>query len=132
MLRCYAIFQQHAWTGHWRKRNQCEAEGFRRITYFMDRPDILAVYTVTVVGDTDLPMLLSNGNPVDKGQTDDGKHFVTWHDPHPKPSYLFALVAGDFDLLSDTYTTMSGKEVALELYVDKGKKSPRPFCPRFT
>ena len=107
---------------------QCEAEGFRRITYFMDRPDILAVYTVTVVGDTDLPMLLSNGNPVDKGQTDDGKHFVTWHDPHPKPSYLFALVAGDFDLLSDTYTTMSGKEVALELYVDKGKKAQGHFA----
>lgn len=107
---------------------QCEAEGFRRITFFLDRPDVLSVYTVTVVGDEKYPMLLSNGNPVDKGQLSDGKHFVKWHDPHPKPCYLFALVAGDFDLLTDSYTTMSGKEVALELYVDKGKKHQGTFA----
>jgi len=107
---------------------QCEAEGFRRITYFMDRPDVLSVYTVTVVAQNSIPMLLSNGNPIDKGATDNGQHFVTWHDPHPKPCYLFALVAGDFDLLSDTYKTKSGKDVALELYVDKGKASQGYFA----
>ncbi|WP_394220268.1 aminopeptidase N [Alteromonas gracilis] len=107
---------------------QCEAEGFRRITYFMDRPDVLSVYTVTVVADKSIPMLLANGNPVDKGDIDAKMHFVKWHDPHPKPCYLFALVAGDFDLLTDTYTTTSGKEVALELYVDKGKKSQGIFA----
>ena len=107
---------------------QCEAEGFRRITFFMDRPDVLSVYTVTVVGDTSFPMLLSNGNPIDKGQLTNGQHFVKWHDPHPKPCYLFALVAGDFDMLSDTFTTASGKEVALELYVDKGKQGQGTFA----
>lgn len=107
---------------------QCEAEGFRRITYFMDRPDVLSVYTVTVVADESVPMLLSNGNPVDKGKLEQGQHFVTWHDPHPKPCYLFALVAGDFDLLTDSYITASGKRVALELYVDKGKTSQGHFA----
>ena len=107
---------------------QCEAEGFRRITYFMDRPDVLSVYTVTVVADKSVPMLLANGNPVDKGEVDENAHFVKWHDPHPKPCYLFALVAGDFDLLTDSCTTTSGKEVALELYVDKGKKSQGIFA----
>ena len=107
---------------------QCEAEGFRRITFFMDRPDVLSVYTVTVVGDASFPMLLSNGNPIDKGHLSNGQHFVKWHDPHPKPCYLFALVAGDFDMLSDTFTTASGKEVALELYVDKGKQSQGTFA----
>ena len=107
---------------------QCEAEGFRRITYFMDRPDVLSVYTVTVVADKSVPMLLANGNPVDRGEVDENTHFVKWHDPHPKPCYLFALVAGDFDLLTDSYTTTSGKDVALELYVDKGKKSQGVFA----
>ncbi|MEW9796884.1 aminopeptidase N [Alteromonas sp. CYL-A6] len=108
---------------------QCEAEGFRRITYFPDRPDVLSVYRVTVHGDNaTLPTLLSNGNPVDKGHSDDGTHWVTWHDPHPKPCYLFALVAGSFDLLTDTYTTVSGRDVALELYVDKGKKARGQFA----
>jgi aminopeptidase N len=107
---------------------QCEAEGFRRITFFMDRPDVLSVYTVTVVGDKSIPMLLSNGNPVEKGELPDNQHFVKWHDPHPKPCYLFALVAGDFDLLCDTFTTKSGKDVALELYVDKGKKAQGDFA----
>ena len=107
---------------------QCEAEGFRRITFFPDRPDVLSVYTVTIIGEQHLPMLLSNGNPVERGKNADGTHFVTWHDPHPKPCYLFALVAGDFDVLTDTFTTCSGKEVALELYVEKGKKSQGTFA----
>lgn len=108
---------------------QCEAEGFRRITYFLDRPDVLSVYTVTVHGDkAQFPTLLSNGNPIDKGENADGSHWITWHDPHPKPCYLFALVAGDFDLLEDTYTTASGRDVALELYVDKGKKGRGEFA----
>ncbi|MCC2615669.1 aminopeptidase N [Aestuariibacter halophilus] len=102
---------------------QCEAEGFRKITYFLDRPDIMAEYRVTVRGNKSAyPYLLSNGNVVAKGELDDGRHFVTWHDPFPKPCYLFALVAGDFDLLSDNFVTASGREVALELYVDKGKR----------
>ena len=75
---------------------QCEAEGFRRITYFLDRPDVMAVYTVTLRADkAQYPVLLSNGNLVEQGALDDGRHFAKWHDPFPKPSYLFALVAGD-------------------------------------
>ena len=82
---------------------------------------MLSVYTVTVIGDSRFPMLLSNGNPIDKGENADGTHYVTWHDPHPKPCYLFALVAGDFDLLCDTFITASGKQVALELFSNQGK-----------
>ncbi|MGJ8693889.1 MAG: aminopeptidase N [Thalassotalea sp.] len=100
---------------------QCEAEGFRRITYYLDRPDVLAVFTTKIIADKALfPFLLSNGNKVDSGSVNEKLHFVTWHDPHPKPCYLFALVAGDFDLLADNFTTSSGKEVALEIFVDKG------------
>lgn len=100
---------------------QCEAEGFRRITYYLDRPDVLAVFTTTVRADAkDYPYLLSNGNLQSKGQLENGEHFATWHDPHPKPAYLFALVAGDFDRLTDQYTTIEGREVLLELFVDKG------------
>ncbi|WP_341504090.1 aminopeptidase N [Gallaecimonas sp. GXIMD4217] len=101
---------------------QCEAEGFRRITYFLDRPDVMAVYTTKVIADKACyPQLLANGNAIERGELDDGRHFVTWQDPHPKPCYLFALVAGDFDLLKDDYTTASGRQVALEIYVDKGR-----------
>lgn len=101
---------------------QCEAEGFRKITYFLDRPDVLSTYTVSIYADKSAyPYLLSNGNKIDSGELEDGKHWVKWHDPHKKPSYLFALVAGDFDLLEDQYTTSEGRQVALELYVDKGK-----------
>lgn len=108
---------------------QCEAEGFRRITYFLDRPDVLATYDVTVQGDkASCPTLLSNGNPVDAGENEDGTHWVSWQDPHPKPCYLFALVAGEFDLLKDSYTTTSGRNVKLELYVDKGKQSQGDFA----
>ncbi|WP_026374880.1 aminopeptidase N [Aestuariibacter salexigens] len=100
---------------------QCEAEGFRKITYYPDRPDVMSEYTVTIIADKSLPHLLSNGNKIDEGMTEDGKHFVTWHDPFKKPSYLFALVAGDFDVLTDTYTTGSGRNVDIALFVDKGK-----------
>ena len=87
---------------------QCEPEGFRRITYFPDRPDVLARYTVTMRADRSaFPVLLSNGNLVAQGALPDGRHFAKWHDPFPKPSYLFALVAGDLAALEDTFTTMS-------------------------
>ncbi|GHF93037.1 aminopeptidase N [Thalassotalea marina] len=100
---------------------QCEAEGFRRITYYLDRPDVMATFTTKVIADkSQYPFLLSNGNKIDSGDLEQGKHFVTWHDPFPKPSYLFALVAGDFDLVSDVFTTCSGRQVDLEIYVDKG------------
>ena len=96
---------------------QCEPEGFRRITYFPDRPDVLARYTVTIRADrARYPVLLSNGNRVAEGALDGGRHFATWHDPFPKPSYLFALVAGDLGALQDTFTTMSGRRIALRIY----------------
>jgi aminopeptidase N len=102
---------------------QCEAEGFRRITYFLDRPDILSVYTVRIEARTeDAPLLLSNGNKIEAGRLDNGWHYAVWHDPFPKPSYLFALVAGNLGVVRDTFTTMSGREVALEIYVEHGKE----------
>ncbi len=98
---------------------QCEAEGFRRITYYMDRPDVMAVFTVSIVGDKQQwPIMLSNGNMEEQGQFDDGRHWTRWHDPHPKPSYLFALVAGDLYRQKDSFTTMSDREVSLQIYVD--------------
>jgi len=103
---------------------QCEAEGFRKITYFLDRPDVLSIYTVTVIADkAAFPHVLSNGNLLEEYDLSDEKKVVKWHDPFKKPCYLFALVAGDFDKLSDSFTTMSGRKVQLELFVDKGKKS---------
>ncbi len=100
---------------------QCEAEGFRRISYYLDRPDVMATFTTKVIADKTLyPYLLSNGNKIAEGQLANNQHYVTWHDPFPKPCYLFALVAGDFDLLEDTFTTSSNREVALEIFVDKG------------
>ena len=100
---------------------QCEAEGFRRISYYLDRPDVMATFTTKVIADKSLyPYLLSNGNKVASGDLANNQHFVTWHDPFPKPCYLFALVAGDFDLLEDKFTTASKREVALEIFVDKG------------
>lgn len=108
---------------------QCEAEGFRRITYYLDRPDVLATFTTTVRADKQAyPYLLSNGNKVDSGELDGGRHFVTWHDPYPKPCYLFALVAGDFDLLEDTFVTAEGRHVDLQLFVDKGNLSRASFA----
>ncbi|HHF3067595.1 TPA: aminopeptidase N [Vibrio diabolicus] len=100
---------------------QCEAEGFRRITYYLDRPDVLAKYTTKVIADKSAyPYLLSNGNRIAEGDAENGRHWVQWQDPHPKPAYLFALVAGDFDVLRDKYITMSGRSVDLEIFVDKG------------
>ncbi len=100
---------------------QCEAEGFRRISYYLDRPDVMATFTTKVIADKTLyPYLLSNGNKIAEGQLANNQHYVTWHDPFPKPCYLFALVAGDFELLKDTFTTSSNREVALEIFVDKG------------
>ncbi len=98
---------------------QCEAEGFRRITYYPDRPDVMAVFTVSIVADKVLwPIMLSNGNLDGQGQFDDGRHWVRWHDPHPKPSYLFALVAGDLYCQQDSFVTASGRQVQLEIFVD--------------
>lgn len=100
---------------------QCEAEGFRRITYYLDRPDVLARFTTRITADkARYPYLLSNGNRVAAGDLLDGRHWVSWQDPFPKPCYLFALVAGDFDVLRDEFVTLSQRRVALELFVDKG------------
>ncbi|MHB8121923.1 MAG: aminopeptidase N [Desulfuromonadaceae bacterium] len=97
---------------------QCEAEGFRAITYYLDRPDVLTLFTTTIVADsTSYPVLLSNGNLQASGELPDGRHFATWHDPFRKPSYLFALVAGDLVCIADSFTTCSGREVALQIYV---------------
>ncbi|WJR67607.1 aminopeptidase N [Neorhizobium sp. CSC1952] len=102
---------------------QCEAEGFRRITYFPDRPDVLAPYTITIIADKAAnPVMLSNGNFLGGGNYDEGRHFAAWFDPHPKPAYLFALVAGDLGVVEDTFTTMSGREVKLKIYVEHGKE----------
>jgi len=98
---------------------QCEAQGFRRITYFPDRPDVMARYTTTIVADAEAcPVLLSNGNPVESGTLEGGRHFAVWQDPYPKPSYLFALVAGRLDCREATHRTPSGREVTLRVYVE--------------
>lgn len=100
---------------------QCEAEGFRHITYYLDRPDVLACFTTRITADKGrYPFLLSNGNRIGEGELGDGRHWVQWQDPFPKPCYLFALVAGDFDVLRDSFITGSGRKVALELFVDRG------------
>ncbi|MBD8576908.1 aminopeptidase N [Pseudomonas syringae] len=98
---------------------QCEAEGFRKITYYLDRPDVMSSFTTTVSGDKQkYPILLSNGNPIASGQEDDGRHWATWEDPFKKPAYLFALVAGDLWCIEDTFTTRSAREVTLRIYVE--------------
>lgn len=98
---------------------QCEAQGFRRITYFPDRPDVMSRYRVRLVADRQtFPVLLCNGNPVEQGELDDGRHYVVWEDPSLKPCYLFALVAGDLKHIEDSFTTMSGREVQLRLYTE--------------
>ncbi len=100
---------------------QCEAEGFRRITFFPDRPDVLSTYSVRMEGSkTQFPVLLSNGNMVESGEGASGTHWAEWQDPWPKPSYLFALVAGDLVANSDSFTTASGRKVALNIYVRDG------------
>ncbi len=108
---------------------QCEAEGFRRITYFPDRPDVLSIYTVQIEADRKAcPVLLSNGNHVKSGELADGRHFVVWHDPHPKPSYLFAIVGGNLDVYRDKFKTASGRAVDLNIYVETGKAAMAAFA----
>lgn len=102
---------------------QCEAEGFRRITYFPDRPDVMATYRVTVIAPkATCPVLLSNGNLVEERDLDDGRHVAVWDDPFPKPSYLFALVAGDLAKVEDSFVTMSGRKVDLRIFVEHGNE----------
>ncbi|MDE2488626.1 MAG: aminopeptidase N [Alphaproteobacteria bacterium] len=99
---------------------QCEAEGFRKITYWPDRPDVLSRFTVRIEADAAYPHLLSNGNLTEKGELPGGRHYAVWNDPFPKPCYLFALVAGELDVLEDKLTTMSGRSVELRIFVDPG------------
>jgi aminopeptidase N len=99
---------------------QCEAEGFRKITYFLDRPDVMTLFTTTLVGDKDrYPVLLSNGNKVAQGELPDNRHWVTWEDPFNKPCYLFALVAGQLECIEDRFTTQSGRDIDLQIFVEK-------------
>ncbi|MDB2391110.1 aminopeptidase N [Alphaproteobacteria bacterium] len=99
---------------------QCEPEGFRRIGFYPDRPDVMTTFTVRIEADVAYPQLLSNGNLVETGAASKGRHFAIWHDPHPKPSYLFACVVGDLECAKDSFTTASGREVDLHIYVEKG------------
>src|SRR5262245_44039676 len=108
---------------------QCEAEGFRRITYFPDRPDVMTIYTTRIEADKqETPVLLSNGNLIESGVMPGGRHFAVWHDPHPKPSYLFALVGGDLACVEDQFLTMSGRNVALRIYVEHGKEDRTAYA----
>jgi len=100
---------------------QCEAEGFRAITYYLDRPDVLARFAVRIEANkAAYPTLLANGNLTEHGDMEDGRHFAVWVDPHPKPAYLFALCAGKYESIHDNFTTMSGRKVELGIYVDPG------------
>jgi aminopeptidase N len=109
---------------------QCEAEGFRRITYFLDRPDVLSVYTTRIEGDRESePVLLGNGNPVAAGAVEGtNRHYAVWHDPHPKPSYLFAVVGGNLGKVETRFTTMSGRAVDLAVYVEPGKEERADYA----
>jgi aminopeptidase N len=108
---------------------QCEPEGFRRITWFLDRPDNLSVFTVRIEGAKEqYPVLLSNGNRMEAGDLVGGRHFAVWHDPFPKPSYLFALVAGDLGRVHDRFITMSGREIALAIYVEHGNEAKARYA----
>ena len=108
---------------------QCEPHGFRCITYYLDRPDVMAKFKTKITANKEkYPQLLSNGNLIEKGDTGNGEHFAIWEDPHPKPSYLFALVAGDLEMVKSTFTTMHGNEVALKVYVEIGNKSQAEFA----
>ncbi len=104
---------------------QCEAQGFRRMTYFLDRPDVLSVYSVRLEAETEIaPILLANGNPIERGTLQRGKrHYAIWRDPHPKPCYLFAVVAGNLSPVTSRFTTMSGRKVDLNIYVEHGKEA---------
>jgi len=108
---------------------QCEAEGFRRITYFLDRPDVLSTYRVRIeASKEEAPVLLANGNPVEAGELSGGRHYAIWDDPWPKPSYLFALVGGDLGVVKDSFTTMSGRKVDLAIYVEHGKEERATYA----
>lgn len=108
---------------------QCEAEGFRRITYFLDRPDIMSVYTTRLVAKkSGAPILLGNGNRVEEGDLEDGWHYAVWHDPHPKPSYLFALVGGRLGKVGGHFITQSGRKVDLGIYVEVGKENRAAYA----
>ncbi|MDP7399574.1 MAG: aminopeptidase N, partial [Lentisphaeria bacterium] len=103
---------------------QNEPEGFRHITYFPDRSDVMGVYTTSIEADREqYPVLLANGNEVERRALDNGRHMVKWHDPFAKPCYLFALVAGDLGKVEDSFTTRSGREIAIRFFVDKGNES---------
>ncbi len=103
--------------------SQCEAEGFRKITYFLDRPDVMARFTTKVIGDgTKYPVMLSNGNLIESGHLNDGQQYNLWVDPYPKPAYLFALVAGDLAVVEDNFVTQSGRQVKLQIFVEKGNE----------
>lgn len=127
MTRVRILPDQNTWlSGLFRSADgyftQCEAQGFRRITWFPDRPDVMARYTVTLhANKAELPVLLSNGNPVASGDEEGGRHWAKWHDPFLKPSYLFALVAARLDVLRDSFVTASGRKVQLAIYVERGK-----------
>jgi aminopeptidase N len=109
---------------------QCEAEGFRRITYFLDRPDVLSVYTTRIEADADeAPVLLGNGNPVAAGRIEGtNRHFAVWEDPHPKPAYLFAIVGGRLDRVAEPYRTANGRDVEIAVYVEPGKADRAAFA----
>ncbi|BCJ90304.1 aminopeptidase N [Terrihabitans soli] len=108
---------------------QCEAEGFRRITYFIDRPDVLSTYRVRIeAGRKEAPVLLSNGNPVEAGLLPNGRHYAVWDDPWPKPCYLFALVGGDLGVVRDSFVTVSGRHVGLAIYVEHGKEDRASYA----
>lgn len=108
---------------------QCEAEGFRRITYFLDRPDIMSMYTTKIIADKKkFPILLSNGNCLEEGELSEGRHWALWEDPFAKPCYLFAMVAGDLGMIQDSFTTMSNRKIDLRIYCDKGNESKCAFA----
>jgi aminopeptidase N len=108
---------------------QCEPEGFRHITWFLDRPDNLSVFTVRIEADkAQYPVLLSNGNKLDGGKLEGGRHFAVWHDPFPKPSYLFALVAGDLGSIQDRFVTMSGRSIELAIFVEHGNETRATYA----
>ena len=99
---------------------QCEAEGFRKITYYLDRPDVMSEFTTTIIADqTTYPILLANGNLIEQGEQGDGRHWAKWHDPFKKPAYLFAMVAGDLSVVEDSFITCSGREIALKIFVEE-------------
>jgi len=108
---------------------QCESQGFRKITYYMDRPDVMTVFSTRITADKNhYPILLSNGNKIDSGDLDDDRHFVSWEDPFKKPAYLFALVAGDLDHIEDSFTTMSGRDIILQIFTESKNITKVPFA----